>query len=420
MWSVNSKALELRLKKRYNLRVDISKHPIWNQVTPYKTKISILKKPFHLARIYLARQYAKMYPKDIFIGVTGSVGKTTCVSAVKEILSQKYKTISTKVSLDPILNIPMTLLKLNPTIKRVVLEMGIEYKGEMDFYLSLVRPKKVIITRIAFAHSEFLGSINEIIAEKGKLIEQLPKDGTAILNWDDPSSKKLADQCQGQVVYFGKDPENCTVWAGNIKTEDFRTTFELNFGVERVKVDYNLLGEHQIIPSLAAATLGIVEGIPLTKIKIALEKLAPTEHRLQALDGPNGSVILDDTYNASPTAVEAAIDALTKVSAKRRIVVLGEMRELGSFSEELHCQVARKIYREKIDLVLLGGGEAEIVADELLKLGFWEERLEHNLQNPQIVAKLLKYLTPGDVCLIKGSRGVRLDEVVKRICKLKN
>lgn len=397
--------------------MDIVKHPIWDQVTPYKTSIPKFKKPFHLMKIYLARQYAKLYPAESFIGVTGSVGKTTCVAACKSVLSQKYKTLATKPNLDPVLNIPETLLKLNPYTKKVVLEMGVEYKGEMDFYLSLVRPKVAIVTKIAYAHSEYLGDLNEIIKEKGKLIASLEEDGVAILNHDDVNSRKLADVCRGTVVYFGMDPKNCTVWAGNVRVENFATTFELNYGVERVKVDYQLLGLHQVYPALAAALLGIVCGIPLTKIKMALESIEPSEHRLQVLTGPNGSVLLDDTYNSSPAALDAAIDVLLSLPARRRIAVLGEMRELGQYSADLHRLAAQKIYKEKLDFVFLGQGETATIADELKSLGFWEERMESNLQNSQLVSKLLKTLGKGDVCLIKGSRAVRLDEVVKRISK---
>lgn len=400
--------------------MNIYNHPIWNQETPYKSRISAFKKPVHLLRIYLAKQYAKLYPKDTFIGVTGSVGKTTCVQACSAVLSQKYKTISTKPNLDPVLNIPITLLKLNPSVKKAVLEMGIEYKGEMDFYLSIVSPKTAVFTKIAFAHSAFLGDLDEITAEKGKLIEQLPADGSAILNWDDPSSRKLAQRCKGTLIYYGTDPKNCAVWAGNIKIEDFRTTFELNFGVERVKINYQLLGSHQIFPALAASALGILNDIPLTKIKLALESIQPSEHRMQTLLGPNSSIVIDDTHNSSPQAVEAAIDTLLQIPARRRVLVLGEMRELGEFSEKLHREIAQKIYKEKIDMVFLGQGEATIIAKELGDLGFWEERVESNLQNSQLVSRLLKTLGKGDVCLIKGSRAVRLDEVVKRITKNKN
>lgn len=400
--------------------MDIANHPIWDQVTPYKTKIPNFKKPFHLLRIYFARQYAKLYPTESFIGITGSVGKTTCVAACLAVLSQKYKTIATKPNLDPILNIPETILKLNPSIKKVILEMGVEYKGEMDFYLSLVKPKIAVVTKVAYAHSEYLGGIEEILQEKGKLIESLGEDGMAILNWDDPNSKKLAGNCKGTVLYYGMDSKNCTVWAGNIKIENFATIFELNLGVERVQVRSKLLGLHQVYAALAAALLGIVCGIPLTKIKFALESIEPSEHRLQVLPGPNGSILLDDTYNSSPAALDAAIDTLLAVPARRRIVVLGEMRELGKYSEQMHRLAAQKIYKEKLDFIFLGQGETQIIADELKSLGFWEERFESNLQNSQLVSKLLKTLSKGDVCLIKGSRAIRLDEVVKRISKSKH
>ncbi len=128
--------------------MNINNHPIWDQTTPYNTKIASYKKPLHLLRIFLARQYAKLFSQDIFIGVTGSVGKTTTVTACMAVLSQKFKTITTKVALDPILNIPSTILSIKPSTKKVILEMGIEYKGEMDFYLSLVKPKTVVMTRI--------------------------------------------------------------------------------------------------------------------------------------------------------------------------------------------------------------------------------------------------------------------------------
>lgn len=375
------------------------------------------KNPLYLLRIYLARQYAKIYPGQIFIGITGSVGKTTCVKASMAVLSQKFKTLATKPNLEPILNIPTTLLRVNPRLQKVILEMGIEDKGEMDFYLSLIKPKTVIVTKIAFAHSEFLGDLDEIIEEKGKLIEQLDESGVAVLNFDDPYCRKLAKKCKGSIVYYGTDPQNCTIWAGNIKVENFKTTFELNLGVERVKINFQLLGFHQVYCALAAAALGVVNDVPLTKIKLGLELVQPSEHMMQVVVGPNGSIILDDTYNSSPSALDAAIDTLLQISARRRVLVLGEMKDLGKYSEMLHRQIAQKIFKEKIDLIFLGQGDAQIIASELKNLGFWEERIEADLQNSQIVGKLLKNLGKGDVVLIKGSPSVRLDEVVKRIAK---
>lgn len=346
----------------------------------------------HFFRNYFARQYARLYPADMFIGVTGSEGKSACIAACRAVLAQKYKTISTEGDLDPALSIPKTLLKINPTTQKVVLQM--------DLYPSHVKPKTAIFTKAA-----------------DELIESLSKDAAAILNWDDPAVRKLAEKCQGKVFFFGTDPQNCTVWAGNIKVENFGTSFELNLGVERVKVNFKLLGLHQVYAALAASLLGVVSLIPLTRIKMGLEALEQEEHRMQVIPGPNNSIILDDTYNSSPAALEGAIDTLMQVPARRRIIVLGQMLELGEYSEKLHRDIARKIYKEKIDFVFLGQGEIRHTEDELKSLGFWEERMEADLQNSQLVSKLLKTLGKGDVCLIKGSRAVRLDEVVKRIAK---
>lgn len=386
-------------------------------LTTYKTRLPIFKKQIQHLRIYLARQYAKLYPRDLFVGITGSFGNSICVSASLAVLSQKFKTLTTFPNLNPVLNIPETLLKITPQIKKVVLEMGVEYKEEMDFYLSLVQPKIAVLTKITSPHSESLSDLSEILQEFGKLIEQVPPDGVGILNWDDPNSKKIADKCGGNLIYYGTDPKNCAVWAGNIKVEDFKTTFELNLGVERVKVYLQLLGTHQVYPALAAATLGVINNVPLTKIKLALESIQPQEHRLQALQGPNGAIILDDTLNSTPIELEAAIDTVMKIPARRRILVLGEMRELGEYSDALHRHIAQIIYKEKIDQIYLGVGDANIIAEELKSLGFWDEKLQTNLQNSQLVGKLLKTLGRGDICLIKGSQAVRLDEVVKRITK---
>lgn len=390
--------------------IEINTHPIWQKILP-------VKKRAHLARINLARLYAKFYPGSKFIGVTGSVGKTSTVQASVAVLKSKMEVLATSPNLDPVLNIPITLLKCRPKHKKVILEMGIEYPGEMDFYLSLVRPETAILTRIYLAHSEFLGDIEDIVAEKEKLLKQLPDRGLAILNWDDPLIRALAEGTKARVFFYGTDEKNCHIWAGNMRIEDFRMVFELNYGVERIVVKSQFLGLHQVYPLLAAASLGVSMNLQLVNIRDALEKVEPPEHRLQPLPGLNGSIILDDTYNSSPIAAEEAIETLSQVLARRRIVVLGEMRELGEYSEQLHRELARQIYKTKIDLVFIGGGDARFVADELLKLGFIKERIQQNLQNSQIVASLIKVVAKGDVVLVKGSRALKMDEVVQRIIK---
>lgn len=392
--------------------MEISKHPIWKNVKIYK-------KPAHLARLFLAKNVAKLYQCSLFIGITGSVGKTTTKEACLSVLSEKYKTLATKENIDPIFNLPVTLLKIRPNIKKVILEMGVEYAGEMDFYLSLVKPATAIVTRVSYAHSQFLGDIQDIMLEKGKLVKQLPRDGFAILNWDDLNVRALSKETNAQVIFYGLDKENCHVWASKIKIEQGFTRFEINYGVERVEVTWGLLGKHFVYAALAAAALGLSCGMPLTSIKKGLEKVKSSPHRLQLLEGLSGWQVLDDTYNSSPAALKEALEVLNELPAHRRIAALGEMRELGIYSEPLHRELAQEIYKNRIDRVLLGGGDTSFMADELLKLGFPQERLEAGLSNSQMISKIIRSVDKGDLVLIKGSRAVKLDEVVERVTKHK-
>ncbi len=395
--------------------MSLDKNPTWRKVSPYK-------KPFHLARMLVAKKMAKMVPQANFIGITGSVGKTTTAQCCNAVLSEKFVTLvstSAKITnLDPIFNIPMTLLKIRPKTEKIILEMGIEYPGDMDFNLSFIQPGTGIFTRAYFGHSEFLGGLDKIVAEKSKLVSGLPKNGFAILNWDDQHIRKVAEETKAEVIFFGTDQKQCHVWAGNVRIENYHTLFELNYGVERVEVKMKLLGKHFITSALAAAALGVSCKMSLIQIKRGLEKVTPTEHRLQLLDGLNDFVVLDDTYNnASPIGMEAALDVLNSLPARHRIAVIGEMRELGEFSEELHRKVAQAIFRSRPDYLFLGLGETKFIKEEILALGFPEERLEQNLSNQQIVSTILKVARRGDLVLIKGSRSTRLEEVVRRVSK---
>lgn len=392
--------------------MQIQQHPAWKNIKSYK-------KPAHLARLFLAKNLAKLYPRSAFVGITGSVGKTTTKEICLSLLSEKFKVVATRGNIDPVFNIPATILRMRPGTQKAILEMGIEYPGEMDFYLSLVKPATGIVTRISFAHSQFLGNVDQILEEKGKLIRQLPKNGFAILNWDDLNVRRLAKDTEAEVIFFGTDPKHCHLWASNIRLDNGLTRFELNYGVERVEILLHLLGKHFVYPALAAAALGISVEMNLINIKKGLEKVAPAPHRMQLVEGLNDCYVLDDTYNSSPAALEEALNVLSELSARRRIAVLGEMRELGVYSEQLHREIARKIYKDKVDYVFLGGGEARFIGDELVKLGFLPERIEVSLSNSQIVAKILRTASKGDLILIKGSRAVKLDEVVARISKSK-
>ena len=259
-----------------------------------------------------------------------------------------------------------------------------------------------------------------ILISTGKLeLTEILDKGYVILNWNDLNDQKIPDNLKNKVVFYGTDKDNCNVWIDNIKLEGYKNSFELNFGVERVKINYNHLGRYQIFPALAAATLGILQGLSLIQIKKVLENVPVTEHNLQICLGPNDSVIIDDSFCSSLEEVQCAVDILLEIPGRRRIIVLGEINCEGAVKEGIYQQIARRIYKEKIDFCLLGPGETIETEEELKALGFWEEKLEGNLQIPQIVSKLLNMLKKGDVCLIVSSRPTKFDEVIGRITQRK-
>lgn len=337
----------------------------------------------------VSKYYGKLYPQSNFIGVTGDWGRIEIINACKKVLSEKYRVAIAK---------PNNILKLHPRINKVILEI--------DGFDNFITPTLLIINNLYSQNKEII-----------KLVSDLPENALLILNYDDINTRKLSENTKARVIFYGSDSENCSVWFNNAKIENFYTSFEINYGVERVKVESFILGEYQIYPILAAFCLGLSEGLSLVSISNLLRKIEPIEHRLQPIQGFNNSVIIDDTFSGDPLLIEQALDTLMKISARRHILVLGELKDLGDESEKVHRKLAQKIFREKIDLVFLGIGESEIVYDELKRLGFLSERIETNLQNPQIAARLLKVLTKGDICLISGGMTSRFDEIVSRVGK---
>lgn len=363
-----------------------------------------------MLQFFLASKITKFYPRESFVGVVGLNNGTIATKLSTAVLSQKWVSISTEEGVDPVGKVSSLIMRLRPNIKKIVLELETDINSDIERLLKLVQPSTIIITN----------SSDESFESDVKLIHQLPKSGFLILNWDDPESKKLAKETSSTVIFFGFDPNNCHVWPSNIKIQDYQTIFELNSGVERVQVNLKLLGKHQVYPALAAAALGLSCQVSLTGIKKGLESVSSLTHHLQLHLGVNGTSVLDDSYGSTPDSLEDALNILEDLPARRRVVVLGEMRDLGSLSENMHRKVARQIYKNKIDLCFLSAGKTEYLSDELIKLGYPQERLFAHLTHSQIVSKVLNLSSAGDIVLVKGAKSLRLDEVVKRITKQKS
>lgn len=350
---------------------------------------------------FFIKQYAKTIPGNKLILITGSQDIRETVKASCIVLAEKLNVLGDAE------NVEDAILKFNHKYEKIIL--GINNNENMDRIkkYNLIHPSVGILTEV-----DPLNDWPYVL-----LSQSLSKDVLLLVNWEDKASRVLAEKMKSKTYFYGFDPENCHVWAGNLRITDFHTIFELNYGVERVEVNSKLLGFHQINCMLAGAALATTLGFSLTTVKKGLEKIEQFSHRLEVLQGHNSSFIIDDTFNATPQSVSRALDTLNRLNARRRILVLGEIRNLGVESERLHRQIASLIYSNKVDIVFLGGGEANFVADELTMLGFLEDRMEKNLQNPQIVSKLLKTVLKGDVVLITGANGLKFDEVVKKVSK---
>jgi len=374
--------------------------------------ISPWKKPFHKIRAFLAKNWTKLNSQAEIIGITGSVGKTTTKEAIIKVLGERFKVVGSIGNLDPVFNIPITLLKIRPWTKKVVLELGVEYPGEMDFYLSLIKPKIGVVTRIYWTHTEFLGDLNGVINEKGKLLEALPKDGWAVLNDNDQYIKEMAKKTGAKIFWFGTHP-HCQVQIADFIHQGIEgSEFILKNSKESVTIRWKLLGEHNTASAAAAASVGILAGLKLGEIKKGLEKIEPQPHRLNVVPGPNRSLMLDDSYNSSPEAAMMALETLRSLSHQSKaFAVLGDMLELGNYSEQGHREVGQKVVQENVDYLFTIGDQAKIIADEAQKFG--AKNVIEAKDQTEIKKKLRDLARKDDLILVKGSRATNLDQLVQ-------
>ncbi len=366
---------------------------------------------YHPAKRYLAHYYLKILKLlgCEVIGITGSAGKTTTKEMIASVLKTKYKVAYSLANIDPVYNIPNTILKTPLWTKKLVLEMGVEFPREMNFYIWLANPDVGVLTNVTWTHTQFFKNIEGVAAEKSKLIKSLPKNGLAILNKDDARVAKLAHKTNAKVIYFGSGEKN-KVHATDIKfTKNLTTSFILHVGKEKTEVTLAVLGRHFVDLALAAAAVGNNSKIPLQKIREGLENFKSEPHRIHPHVLKNGTLILDDTYNANPEAVLRAIDVLKEVGkSKKTILVLGEMKELGSYAKSGHILVGNYAKKQKIAKLLSLGKETLYTVDAFGKGG------KYFKSKREIVKELRSLKTPHTI-LIKGSRSMGMEEIVKTL-----
>lgn len=346
------------------------------------------------------------------IGITGSVGKTTTKELVAAVLSRRYNTLRSRGSYNNEIGLPLTLLQLTSAHERVVLEMGMYDVGEIAELTQIARPQVGVVTNIGPVHLERTGSMARIARAKAELVEALPADGTAILNYDEPLVREMAEKTQARVVYYGLSPK-ADLWATNIQGMGLDgIRFRLHYEGETIHLRVPLLGRHSVHTALRAAAVGLTEGESWQEIVEGLQGGSP-QLRLVAVDALNSSTLLDDTYNASPQSTLAALNLLDELGG-HKIAVLGDMLELGSYEREGHRKVGLRVI-DSVDVLITVGPLARIIGEEALRWGMPASAVHLLEDNGQAIELLKQIITAEDTILVKGSRALQMEEIVNAL-----
>jgi len=400
-------------------------------------KIKILEEILRWMCIIVLKKY-----NPTVIGITGSVGKTSARDAIFLVLSENFRVRKSRGNYNNEIGIPLTVIGAKsggsslfgwvrvlfhwffvlifpveyPEV--LVLEMSIDRPGDMTYLMSFIPVDIGVVTTLSNAHVEFFRDIEQIAKEKGILIASLPQGGVAVLNADDKRVSAMDHRTNAMVLRYGCAP-HADVHASGIMLRrngnDASVHFKVNHEGRTVPVRLpHVIATHQVPSVLAALTVGIALKLNLVEMAHTLKSYVPPEGRMRRLVGINHTTIIDDTYNASPKAMRCAIDTLKDLTERRSIAVLGDMLELGENEKEEHENIAESIFEKKIDLFFAVGERMETAYHVLREKGFPQDKLFY-FEDPTLAGqKVQQILRTGDIVLVKGSQGMRMEKVVEK------
>jgi len=348
------------------------------------------------------------------IGITGSVGKSTTKELVADVLSQRFSTLKNPGNLNNEIGLPLTILRMSKGHQRAVLEMGFYVPGEIAFLCDIALPHIGVITNIGMVHAERAGSMDAIAQGKSELVAALPPapQGVAVLNYDDPYVRAMAEKTKARVFYYGLDNQ-ADLWADQIESRGLEgISFRLHYCSEVLYLTVPLIGRHSVHTALRAAAVGLVEGLTWQEIVQGLRS-SHTQLRLSVVRTETGALIVDDSYNASPESTLAALNLLEELDG-RKIAVLGDMLELGVYEEKGHELVGVRA-AEIVNQLITVGKRGKLIGLAARRSGFPSSQL-YMVETTEEATKLLKdILHEGDIVLIKGSHGMRMDRIVSAL-----
>ncbi|HPV01006.1 MAG TPA: UDP-N-acetylmuramoyl-tripeptide--D-alanyl-D-alanine ligase [Clostridiales bacterium] len=349
-----------------------------------------------------------------FVGITGSVGKTSTKDMVACALGARYNVLKNEGNLNNEIGVPLTIFRLEPGHEAAVIEMGMSGFGEIRALTRIVKPKVGIITNIGLSHIEKLGSRQDILRAKLELIEGLQPDGVLILNGDDVMLNGVKDLLEVRTVSYGLE-EDVDYQAYNIRSKGEKgTDFNIKLDGNEYNVHVPAPGVHNVYNALAALAAGHELGVPADLLISGIAGHTPGSMRLNILKS-NGLTVINDAYNASPQSVKAAIDVLNEIEAERRIAVLGDMLELGSWSTVAHKETGAYVAGSRTDMIITVGQAAAHIAEGAMEAGFPGSGIVVLANNGEAIRYLQDIIREGDAILVKGSRGMMMEEIVNSL-----
>lgn len=356
----------------------------------------------------LARRVRDEWKKPL-VAVTGSAGKTSTKDIIAELLSVRFQVGKTIGNFNNHIGLPLSLLRLPEAAQVAVIEMGMNHAGEIRQLAAIARPQMGVITNVGYAHVEAFESIEGVAAAKRELIEALPNEGVAILNADDWRVLAFQEHYAGRVLTYG------TSAAAALRAEALvMGTQGSSFRVNGVSFETRLAGRHAVLNILAGLAVAHEFEIPLKELEGAVRQLTPGKMRGERRE-VRGATVLNDSYNSNPEAARAMVDVLMEEPAKRRVAVLGEMRELGNWTEPLHRELGRYVAERGVDLLIGVGGACREMVEESIKAGMRERCALFFEDADQAGDFLREHLRAGDALLFKGSRGTRVEKALAKM-----
>lgn len=380
--------------------------------------------------------------RPTIIAVTGSVGKSSTKEAISSVVKTKFSARRSQLSYNNEIGVPLTVIgELSggrnllawlwiflkafflilfpfPYPKVLILEMGADRPGDIGYLTSFVKPDITVVTSVGPSHLEYFGRIEKTAQEKAKLVSALTPRGTAVLNYDEPFVRRMAEKHRGQTIFYGLDRQ-AQVYATDFLFNREGQSFKVHYLGNVVPVHLaEVLGKPAIYAALAAMAVGQVLDINLVEASRALEPFQGLPGRLRLLPGIKQTLILDDSYNAAPASAFAALEVLALLPGKRKIAVLGDMTELGAATEDGHRTVGAAVVDRGINFLVTVGARAKFISDQATHMGYPKDRLagfDTAAEAGKFVQDLVK---PGDVILVKGSRVMAMEKIVKEIMAL--